>query len=85
MLGVMSELLWVSSYLLQMTARRFATKRPPGRLSLARAYYFSTVLALGPVMVIAMQSIGSFGLYELLLIGVFLAVGILYISKRSSR
>lgn len=84
-LGVITELLWVGSHLVQSIGRRFTTKRPPGRLSLQRAYYFSTVLALGPVMALAMLSIGTFGVYEALLIAAFLAVAILYVSRRSSR
>lgn len=84
MLGVVTELLWVGSGLVQAVGRRFTSKRPPGRLSLQRAYYFSTVLALGPVMALAMVSIGSFGVYEAILIGLFLAVGTLYVSRRSN-
>jgi hypothetical protein len=85
MLGAITELLWVGSRAFQAVGRRFTSKRPPGRLSLSRSYYFSTVLALGPVMALAMQSIGSFGVYEMVLIGAFLAVGTLYVSRRSSR
>ena len=84
MLGLVTELLWVGSYGFQRVARTVTSKRPPGRLSLQRAYYFSSVLALGPVMALAMASIGSLGGYELLLIGVFLAVGTLYVSRRSN-
>jgi hypothetical protein len=82
--GAMTELLWVGSRLFQTVGRRFTSRRPPGRLSLQRSYYFSTVLALGPVMALAMQSIGSFGLYETILIVVFLSVGTLYVARRSS-
>jgi len=85
MLGVVTELLWLGSYGFQMVGRQFTSKRPPQRLSLARAYYFSTVLAMAPIMALAMQSIGSFGVYEMVLIVVFVAVGILYVSRRSSR
>ena len=84
-LGAVTELLWVGSRVVQTVGRRITSKRPPGRLSLRRSYYFSSVLALGPVMALAMQSIGSFGIYEMLLITVFLAVGILYVSRRSAR
>lgn len=84
MLGVVTEVLWIGSGLIQTIGRRFTSKRPPGRLSLQRAYYFSTVLALGPVMALAMASIGSFGVYEAVLIGLFLAVGTLYVSRRSN-
>lgn len=84
-LGAITELLWVGSKAIQTVGRQFTTKRPPGRLSLQRAYYFSTVLALGPVMALAMLSIGTLGLYEGLLIVAFLAVATLYVSRRSAR
>ena len=84
-LGVITEVLWLGSRVFQVIARRFTSKRPPGRLSLARAYYFSTILALGPVIALAMLSIGSLGPYESILIVVFISIGFLYISRRSSR
>lgn len=83
-LGAMTEILWVGSRFVQVVGKRITSKRPPGRLSLQRAYYFSTVLALGPVMALAMTSIGSFGVYESILIIVFLVVGTLYVSRRSN-
>ena len=85
MLGITTELLWVGSRMFQAIARRFTSKRPPGRLSLVKAYYLSTVLALGPVMAVALKSIGSLGVYESVLIVIFIAIGLLYISRRSSR
>lgn len=83
-LGATTEFMWVGSKAVQVVGRQFTSKRPPGRLSLKRAYYFSSVLALGPIMALAMKSIGSFGIYEVLLIAVFLAVALLYVSRRSA-
>jgi hypothetical protein len=57
--------------------------RPVQRLSLRRAYYFASVIALAPVMVIGMQSVGSVGLYELLLVVFFLVIACVYIAKRT--
>ena len=84
-LGATTEAMWVGSRFVQVIGKRLTSKRPPGRLTLQRAYYFSTVLALGPVIALAMVSIGSFGTYEMLLIFVFLAIAMLYVSRRSSR
>ena len=84
-IGVVTEVLWLGSRLFQVVARRFTSKRPPGRMSLAKAYYLSTVLAFGPVIAIAMQSIGSLGPYEVVLITIFVAIGLLYVSRRSLR
>ena len=83
-LGATTELVWVGSRAVQVVGRRFTSKRPPGRISLKRSYYYSSVLALGPIMALAMLSIGSFGLYVGLLILVFLGVGLLYVSRPSS-
>lgn len=84
-IGFTTELLWAGSRVFQVVARKVTAKRPPGRISLVRAYYYSTVLALGPVILLAMQSIGSLGLYEVVLVTIFVVVGFLYISRRSSR
>ncbi len=84
-IGVITELLWLGSKLFQTIARRFTSKRPPGRISLTKAYYLSTVIALGPTIALAMQSIGSLGPYEVLLIVVLVGIGLLYVSRRSSR
>ena len=81
-IGLMTEVLWVGSRVFQSLAQKVTTKRPPARISLVRAYYFSTVLALGPVILLAMQSIGSLGVYEVVLVVIFVAVGFLYISRR---
>ena len=51
-------------------------------LTYKRAYYFSTVIAAAPVMLIGLQSVGGIGVYEVLLIVLFTAVGCIYISKR---
>src|SRR5687767_9966722 len=42
-----------------------STGHPARKLTSVRAYYFSSVLALGPLMVIGMQSVGRVGVYEL--------------------
>lgn len=51
-------------------------------LTYKRAYYFSTVIAAAPVMLIGLQSVGSIGIYEILLVALFTVVGCIYISKR---
>jgi uncharacterized membrane protein len=81
-LGAVTELLWVGSKLVARASRPVTSRRPIQPLSLARAYYYSTVVALAPVMLLAMASIGSLGFYDVVLVLAFLAVGILYISKR---
>lgn len=84
MLGTVTEVLWLGSRAMSWLGRRVVimSRKPVQPLTLARSYYFSTILALGPVILLAMASIGSLGIYETILVMVFLAVGVLYISKR---
>lgn len=51
-------------------------------ISFRRAYYYGTVLAAAPVMLLGLQSVGTIGWYELLLVALFAVFGCIYISKR---
>lgn len=51
-------------------------------LSLQKSYYYSTVLALGPIIIISLQSVGSVSIYELSLVILFVTLGCVYVSKR---
>lgn len=59
-------------------------KRPLRQLSLGRSYYFSSVIALAPVMLIGMQSVGEVGFYEVGLVVVFIVISTVYIAKRTT-
>jgi hypothetical protein len=59
-------------------------KRPLRRLSLGRSYYFSSVIALAPVMLIGMQSVGEVSFYEVALIILFVVISTVYIAKRTT-
>lgn len=82
-LGCVTELLFTGSKMLSWLASKLMTRRPLQNLTVKRAYYFSSVLALVPIMMLAMQSIGSLGPYELLLVVIFMTIGIVYVAKRS--
>jgi hypothetical protein len=57
-------------------------RRPMKTLSFRRSYYYSTILAAAPVMLIGLQSVGSVGVYEVILILVFVVIGCVYVTKR---
>jgi hypothetical protein len=82
-LGVLTFLLFEGSRIIARASRVAKTRRPMQAMSLGRAYYFSTVLALGPVILIGMQSVGAIGFYEVMLVAAFIAIGCIYVSKRS--
>lgn len=81
-LGLISFFLYGASRLLGHTVASFAVKKPYQPLSFRRSYYFSTVIATAPVMLIGLQSVGSVGIYESLLVILFVVIGCVYISKR---
>ena len=52
-------------------------------ITLRRAYYYASVIALAPVIIVSLQSVGGVGLYELILIGLFVVLGCVYVAKRT--
>lgn len=52
-------------------------------LSLRESYYYATVAALAPIMLIAMQSVGQVGVYQILLVAFFVVIAWLYVTNRT--
>lgn len=82
LIGIFTLVGYVGSQLVVRVSKLLTVRKPLQPVPLKRVYYFSSVLGLGPVMLLAMKSIGSLGMYEILLVGAFMAVAILYVSKR---
>lgn len=83
-LCALTFLLYGASKLLVRLFSSVALKRPLQRLSLGKSYYFSSVIALAPVMLIGMQSVGEVGFYEIVLVILFIAISCVYIAKRTA-
>lgn len=81
-LGLISFFLYGVSRVLVYASAGFTLRRPLQVLSFRRAYYYSTILAAAPVMLIGLQSVGAVGIYEFGLIVLFEIIGCLYITKR---
>lgn len=81
-LGVMTYFLHGISRLLSSISIVFTVKKPIRALSFKDSYYYSTVLAVAPVMLIGLQSVNTIGLYEYGLVIIFEVIGCLYITKR---
>jgi hypothetical protein len=81
-LGLISFFLYGVRRVIAYASAGFTTRRPLQPLSFRKAYYYSLILAAAPVMLIGLQSVGSVGIYELILVVVFEAIGCLYIAKR---
>lgn len=84
-LGLLTYFLfWVSAAVVRLFSI-LRVKRMYQPLSLRRSYYFSSVIALAPIMIIGMQSVGEVGIYETLLIVFFTTIACVYVSKRTSK
>jgi hypothetical protein len=53
------------------------------RIGVRRAYYIASVVAFGPVLLLAMQSVGQLQLRDVALVAVLISLGIFYVVKRS--
>lgn len=80
--GVISFFLFGMNRLLVMVASGMTVRKPLTPLPFKRAYYYSTVLAAAPVILIGFQSVQSIGFYEVALVIVFEVVACLYVSRR---
>ncbi|MNT32739.1 hypothetical protein D3C72_1686370 [compost metagenome] len=59
-------------------------KRPFRAITFKQSYYYASIIALAPVMLIGMQSVSGINLYDILLVIFFVAIGVVYISRRMS-
>jgi len=82
LIGLMTNFLYWISRLIAHLSTGIVTRKPFEPLTLKRSYYYSTVVAAAPIMLIGLQSVGAVGFYEFLLVFIFIIIGCLYISKR---
>ena len=85
-LGVLTFLLYWGVSLFQRIKYRHLDREAAGvkTFTIRRAYYYASVIALAPVMTIAMQSVGGVSIIELGLVLLFEVIAIIYITKRQT-
>lgn len=82
-LVLVTFLLTIASRFTIKLGKEFRLLRAGEPLPLKKAYYYASVIALAPVIMISLQSVGGVGLYEVSLIAVFVGLGCLYIARRT--
>ncbi len=82
LVGVFAYFLYLGGHFVARFSVTVMSRKPFEILSFKRSYYYSTVLAAAPIMLVGLQSVGSIGVYEVLLIIGFEIIGCLYVSKR---
>ena len=83
-LGLLTFLLFGISKIIHKLSVSFTVKKPLQGLTFNRAYYFSSVIALAPIMFVGMQSVAEVGFYDILLVIMFVVIACVYIAKRTS-
>ena len=77
-------LLWGVNRVILKLLSEFSRSKRTGVLTVKKAYYYASVIALAPVILVSLQSVGGVGGYEAFLVALFVALGCLYISRRTS-
>lgn len=81
-LGICTYLIFLVSRFVTYLSVTLTVKKPIRAFTFRDAYYYSTVVAIAPVMLIGLQSVNTIGVYEYGLVGLFVIIGCLYITKR---
>ena len=82
LIGATTFFIYGMSRIIAHLSTVFISRKPFEALNFKRAYYYSTIIAAAPIMLIGLQSVGDVGFYEYLLMLIFIVLGCLYISKR---
>ncbi len=82
LVGLFAYLLHTISLMVARVSSSLSPRKPILELTFRRSYYYSTIVASGPIMLIGLMSVGSVGVYEILLVIIFIIIGCLYVSKR---
>lgn len=81
-LAATTFLLFTLSKLTAKLSAATTVKRPIRALSFVKSYYYASILAIGPVMLLGMQSVGSVGFYDILLVTAFVGIGCVYVGRK---
>ena len=81
-LGVVTYFIYWINRIIARLSTILTVRKPFVPLSFRSSYYYSTIFAAVPVLLIGLQSVGAVGIYEFLLVLIFVVIGCLYVSKR---
>lgn len=80
--GVITFVIRYGSIVSTRIGRSVHLLRAAEPLSMRHSYYYSTVVAMVPVLLLGLQSVGGVTVYEVMLVLLFVTIGIIYITKR---
>lgn len=80
--GLIAWFLRIGSWVVKRIGIALKWRKPVALLKLTDAAYYSSIIAMAPVMIVAMHSVGEVSLYDIGLVILFVAIGAFYIKKR---
>lgn len=80
-LGLFTWIIQTAGWVLGKLMRPVSIKKRLTPPSLSHSYYLSSVLAIAPIMLIGIGSVGEFNLYEIMLVILFIGIGFFYVQK----
>lgn len=83
LIGMVAYFLQGVSQIIAHLSTALISRKPFEVLTFKRSYYYSTIIAAAPIMLIGLQSVGKIGFYEFLLMLIFIIIGCLYVSKKN--
>lgn len=81
-LCALTFVIWALAKVINKLGSELGALKKPYVFSIKKSYYYSSVIALAPVIIISLQAVGGVGIYDLGLVLVFIVLGCLYISRR---
>lgn len=82
-LSALTFLMYGVSRIIVRFSRTVTVKKPLQPLTLKLCYYYASVIALAPVILVSMQSVGTSGIYEFGLVIFLVVIGCVYVTKRA--
>lgn len=81
---VLTFFIFLSHQLLRRLLYSDRTGYASDRVSMRKSYYYASIVALAPVLLVGLRSVGRGGALELALVLILLAIGCLYVSRQTS-
>lgn len=84
MLSLVTFLIWGMSRVVVRLGSGLYRRGTIEEMSMRKSYYYASVIALGPVILVGLQSVGGVSIYEVGLVGLFVVFGCVYIARRTA-
>ncbi|USN96425.1 MAG: hypothetical protein H6797_05130 [Candidatus Nomurabacteria bacterium] len=83
LLCLLTFFVWISVRVVGKIGKSLHVLQNVQVISLSKAYYYSSVVSLGVVIVASLRSVGTVGIYELSLVTLFVLLGCVYVARRT--